>query len=300
MKKTKAKRPKQPKKPRVPLRARFDHYNRFKHWWLGGVGVRHSVFRVKGAAQTLLILLIVTGIAYAMAAFYTKSGEFVISLDREMARDGFVISEDMDFSDKLVTLRGDVAIDVNNIDISDIDRNVMNVNGSHNGINYLAYTFYVQNGTEEVKDYQYLLKLKKATKGVEKAAWIMVFINGKMNLYAQAREDGTPERMFSNTEFPFIEYAENPSIQKQLSDKDRGYLTEEIINLHNFSDINDVYQLETTPFIAKDAACTGLRKEIEPGESDKYTIVIWFEGEDPECVNDIIGGNIEYSMSFTY
>ena len=96
MKKEKSKK----NKVRPPLRTRFDWFNRFKHWWLGGVGVKHSVFRVKGALQTLLVLVIVVSVGYAMAAFYTNSGEFVISIDKKMASDGFTISENNDFSEK--------------------------------------------------------------------------------------------------------------------------------------------------------------------------------------------------------
>ena len=33
------------------------------------------------------------------------------------------------------------------------------------------------------------------------------------------------------------------------------------------------------------------------GNVDKYTIVIWMEGDDPECVDRIIGGSVELSMN---
>ena len=32
------------------------------------------------------------------------------------------------------------------------------------------------------------------------------------------------------------------------------------------------------------------------GNVDRYTIVIWMEGDDPECVDSIIGGSVEFSM----
>lgn len=296
MKKEKVKK----NKVRPPLRTKFDWFNRFKHWWLGGVGVKHSVFRVKGALQTLLVLVIVVSVGYAMAAFYTNSGEFVISIDKKMANDGFTISENNDFSEKLITLHGDVALGANNIDIADIDRNVMNVDGSHNGINYLAYTFYLKNETGETRDYQYTLRLKKATKGAEKATWIMIFKNNKMNLYAMANSDGNPERIYSETPFAFMEYAEREDLQKKLSDDNPGYITDEEKNALGITDINSLYQLEAIPFISKDAVCSGTREDINAYEVDKYTVVIWFEGADADCIDDIIGGNLQFSMSFTY
>lgn len=31
---------------------------------------------------------------------------------------------------------------------------------------------------------------------------------------------------------------------------------------------------------------------------DKYTVVIWLEGNDPDCVDDIVGGTIKFGMNF--
>lgn len=36
--------------------------------------------------------------------------------------------------------------------------------------------------------------------------------------------------------------------------------------------------------------------EIQPGQIDKYTIVIWLEGDDPQCTNDIQGGEMKLKM----
>ena len=33
-----------------------------------------------------------------------------------------------------------------------------------------------------------------------------------------------------------------------------------------------------------------------PNDVDKYTIVVYLEGEDPECVDAIIGGEIKLNM----
>ena len=36
--------------------------------------------------------------------------------------------------------------------------------------------------------------------------------------------------------------------------------------------------------------------DFKAGEVQKITVVIWFEGEDPECVNDILEGEVKLSM----
>jgi hypothetical protein len=40
------------------------------------------------------------------------------------------------------------------------------------------------------------------------------------------------------------------------------------------------------------------KEGFEPNAKDKYTIVIWLEGNDPDCVDDIIGGTIKLGMDF--
>lgn len=38
-------------------------------------------------------------------------------------------------------------------------------------------------------------------------------------------------------------------------------------------------------------------QEFLVGNVDKYTIAVWMEGDDPECVDSIIGGSVEMSMN---
>ena len=37
---------------------------------------------------------------------------------------------------------------------------------------------------------------------------------------------------------------------------------------------------------------------FSPRDKDKFTVVIWLEGNDPECIDDIVGGTIKFSMDF--
>ena len=38
------------------------------------------------------------------------------------------------------------------------------------------------------------------------------------------------------------------------------------------------------------------RTDFKPGDVDKITIFIWLEGDDPECVDNILGGEIKMHM----
>ncbi len=37
---------------------------------------------------------------------------------------------------------------------------------------------------------------------------------------------------------------------------------------------------------------------LKPGQIVRYTVVVWFEGNDPECVNNILGGSAGFTLGF--
>jgi hypothetical protein len=39
------------------------------------------------------------------------------------------------------------------------------------------------------------------------------------------------------------------------------------------------------------------RKDMQPGTLDKITVVVWIEGDDPECTNALIGGHARLHMT---
>ena len=38
---------------------------------------------------------------------------------------------------------------------------------------------------------------------------------------------------------------------------------------------------------------------VAPGDVHKYTIVIWLEGYDPDCTNELIGGHLGFEMNMS-
>ena len=41
------------------------------------------------------------------------------------------------------------------------------------------------------------------------------------------------------------------------------------------------------------------RANMNPGDLDKFTIVIWIEGDDPDCLDPLIGGEMKMTMHIT-
>lgn len=284
------------KKIRRSFLSRFDLLNRFKHWYMGGISITRSMFRVRAAWQGVIIITAILTILFILSSFYTGAGEFVISLDSNMSKDGFYLANRDSFEEKLVCLRSEAVV-ADNINVFDIANDVDEVDGVHDGQNYVAHTFYLTNETGKTKDYQWSVNIRRSSKNAEKALWVMVFVNGKQTTYAMLGGDGEPEKQYSIYEFPFTDVASIPSQYETISNDEAGISKDEVSYAQ---DINFANKLTAEPFVSKRTICNGVREQIKNKEVDKYTVVMWYEGEDPDCTDDIIGGWVEIYMGFDY
>ena len=55
---------------------------------------------------------------------------------------------------------------------------------------------------------------------------------------------------------------------------------------------------DTVPFSARTRIVSLNPRPIDKGQVEKFTIVVWIEGEDPDCTNDLLGGLVKMTMSF--
>ena len=62
------------------------------------------------------------------------------------------------------------------------------------------------------------------------------------------------------------------------------------------NDLTKKREPDTTPFYSKKYVTLKQRKHLKPDKSDRFTIVIYLEGDDPDCVDAIIGGEIKMKM----
>ncbi|MDO5140692.1 MAG: hypothetical protein Q4D40_04415 [Eubacteriales bacterium] len=195
----------------------------------------------------LTALLIVCGL-FILAFMQEKMGNFTINLDRlEFYRKGIAIAADGGFTSPTARLTAAPVQDATNITFTDLPEDIDTVDGEHNGLNYMAYTYYVRNAGKEDLDYTATVKLKSCSKGAEKAVRVAIWKNDELKVYAARSSDGEPEP-------------------------------------------------DTEPFESDSIVCTYTEPEFLVGNVDKYTIVIWMEGEDPECIDNIVGGSVEFGM----
>lgn len=53
----------------------------------------------------------------------------------------------------------------------------------------------------------------------------------------------------------------------------------------------------TVPFATDTVVDTGTIMDMKTGAVDKYTVVVWIEGDDPDCTDERLGGTVKMAMS---
>lgn len=231
-----------------------------------------------GMRSIILLSTVTLSGLFLLSSITEKAGSFTINLTADMLRAGFVLSSTQDFARNESRLFSSEVESVSNITVSDIAPDVDLVDGSHNGDNYLAYTFYIKNAGEKPASYAYYISKNTDTMKVGQATWVMLFEDGRQVIYAQVSADGDPEEVFGFRYPPFEDSA---------YDFKKYYYKE-----------GDHYGLITAPFFNVKTVVQGLVKDIAVGEVHKYTVVLWIEGYDPDCTNEILGGYAKFSMDF--
>ena len=207
-----------------------------------------ALLRMDKLHLTLLGMLLLVAVLFIFAFMQEKMGNFTINLNRlELYRKGISIADNGDFNGATARLTASTVEDATNISIDDLPEDIDDLDGSHNGKNYMAYTYYVRNAGKEDLGYKASITLDSCAKGAEKAVRVAVWKNGERVVYAAPATDGGEENGCKN-------------------------------------------------FKSDDVVCTYTEKKFLVGNVDRYTIVIWMEGNDPECVDSIIGGSVEFSM----
>ena len=265
----------------------------------------HTVAKVLATTAVLATAVTVTEpvIRYVQQVVnqFVDRDRFTISVD-EYAH-GFELTETiLDITKpndaKWVTaLTCEPAVGIPCVSIQDIPENVTTIDGEHHDT-YFAYTFYCRykntSNNQALADYQWKLNLNEETKDLSTATWIMVFhddniyddAEGKMEFFAERGTDGlteaipavgTENEVGAYTGAPLMELCADPESQYELIKEGSYY---------------DYYRVIPKDFVSDSVAAEGDYYGIADKEIHKFTVVIWLEGDDPECTDEMIGAHI--------
>ncbi len=248
-------------------------------WWR--LGKFFAGLGLKGWLGVLGALFLFMTAVFGYAVLSNQKGNFTISINGDLLRLGFDLSDTEDFANPKVRLKSDILHEVNATSIEDLPDNLDDGEGSHNLDNVVVYTYWIRNAGEETVDYDWYLVLNSVTKQLNDAVWLMVFDEGKQTVYsAPIAETGEAEHLSGYDSPPLYAQAANP---------DEQYYKNE----------DGAWGIKTTPYLQERLVGMGTVEDFKPGDKHKYTVAIWVEGDDPECTNDIMGAHAGYAMKFT-
>ena len=209
----------------------------------------------KGKVFGRILLVAILGVVafmfgiFGASALVTQYGEYTVSILDGVESASISLSETSDFASPTVRLTCPGIPSMTNISENDLPSGIDDLDGSHNGDSYIAYTFYIRNvGTASINLQEEML-IDSSVLGADSAMRVKVYKNGTPTTYAKLGAEGVPE--YGTT--PFLE--------------------------------NKVFSTVTEGMTA--------------GQTIKYTFVIWLEGDDPECLDNIRGGAVKLSMQFS-
>ena len=203
---------------------------------------------------SLLILLVFLIILYIILEIIYHEGRFTVTLDSNKSLEsGLAIFDSLNNSQGKRRLYATPIKFMDNISYKWLPANVdTESDGPHNGQNYIAYSFYVENQGNEVLNYWYEIIVDDVIKNVDEAIRIRIYRNGEDVTYAKKSSlGGGPEE--NTIPFKEIKNAEGTIILEQI-------------------------------------------KDFKPLDLDRYTVVVWLEGDDPDCTDPLIGGEIKMHM----
>lgn len=254
------------------------YYDKNRFWALFWWFLRGKGFWILAAAAFLLLLAL-----FGLSFITQMRGHFTISMSDKLFREGFTLSETEDFENPTSHLFCTPIENVPCISIADLPKNVQALHDDNDG-RYFVYTYYIRNEGENTADYKWSIRLNSESKSLSKAAWVMVFEDDEMQFFAKEKENGKPEVLpaYGNEDWAYIEapyywMAKDPEDQYEII-RETSALT--------------YWRIKPKPFRSDEVVTEGWQFAVKPMDVHKYTVVIWLEGDDPDCTNELIGGHL--------
>lgn len=212
------------------------------------------------------IAVLVT-LVYVISVMYTRFGSFTITINKyHSLKYGLSLSETANFVKPTSLLDCRASEAITNIDGAILDDipDLGALDGNDSGENYLCYSFYCRNTGEEEISYEYAINIANMTMDIEKAIRIRL-------IRTVMPTDGENDVMKAD-------YARASSVGE---------------------DGTVVPEPNTVAFQSKNTIMTETLHDFAPGDTVRYTVVIWLEGNDPDCIDAIIGGSMKVDMKFS-
>ena len=205
----------------------------------------------------------ILSVIFILITFYgQQAGNFVMTVDYDAYKRGIVLSNDESFNNaqaRLMTKPVGEARDMTYSWLKIEEVSATTGNYKDPDYDYVAYTFYLQNNGVEAVNIIYHIRITDTYKGMDEAIRVLVIEEGVETIYQ--KPDNNPGGGV------LISYP----LELQRTEK---FLSETIVTRKRISNFT-------------------------PGQIRKFSVVMWIEGTDPDCTDDILGGMIKLQMNFS-
>lgn len=177
---------------------------------------------------------------------------------------GLSLSDSQSFLHPTSQLDTNCSATVTNIDGRSLDLlDLGSIDGEANGDNYLCYTFYCRNTGKEVLAVEQMIYLANATNNIENAIRVRVICTDE------------------HQQMTKVDYAQAVGIDE------------------NNNTVAEQKPYPTKVFYSRSVVSREQFTNFMPGDTRKYTIIVWLEGNDHDCVDSVIGGEFKIAMRFS-
>lgn len=231
-----------------------------------------TLFKIKRVSTTIIAITAVISAVVGFVTFYASQvGNFVISTTNKEYY--LFLSETVGFEDPLTVLTAKGVDNFDNTTYNWLDFDFISaVDGSSNSPRHLGYSFYVCNMSTSMVHYNAKLTIERMYKNVDKALWVKVI---------ETRYDTEGKPIVSDTVYAApVTGSVDRQQETALADPIRGG----IIPV-NFTSNSTVFDYDV--------------RNVRSMEIVRYTIVLWLEGEDPDCSDEIKLGSMRLSLNFS-
>lgn len=200
----------------------------------------------------LLLILFFLAMMYFVVGIVYNNGNFSVTLDKNLYfTKGMLIYDDVNYKVYRSELYAETPQTFDNISRHWLPNNLHeHGGGSHNGDNYLAYTFFIENQGVDVTDYWYEIIIDDVIKNVDEAVRLRIYHDDEEVTYAKlSAATGKPEK-------------------------------------------------DTVAFVSDELITREHVTNFKPGDISKFTVVMWVEGSDLECTDNILGGEFKVHLDF--
>ena len=195
-----------------------------------------------------------------------------MSVDEDAFKRGIAISDSSTFETMNRWHTADPVEDVRDTTLQHIDLfEIINAEGAYKETrsNYLAYTFFLRNVGSETTPVDYEVVITYQSKNIAEAIRVMIIVDGQVAYDEQG-----------------IRYIECES-KKMYQAPDKQDIT--------YKD----YLQDFTLFKSTDIICSERIFDIRPEQTKKISVIMWLEGEDPECIETLASAKIKITMNLS-